>query len=123
MDVRTMFRIVERPELDELGADPDAPFALAANAGVVFSADREGPPVQAAHGAGHGYHPALDDMMTGFVTSGAGVRGGAVIPLLPLEHIAPFVAALLGIDLPDIDGTLLPGLLWTKPEVAPSRRP
>jgi hypothetical protein len=70
-----------------------------------------------------GYHPALDDMMTGFVTSGAGVRGGAVIPLLPLEHIAPFVAALLGIDLPDIDGTLLPGLLWTKPEVAPSRRP
>ena len=121
--VRTLFRIVERPELDQLGADPDAAFALGANAGVVFSSDREGTPVQAAHGAGHGYHPALDDMMTGFIASGAGVRGGAVVPLLPLEHIAPFVAALLALELPDVDGTLLPGLLWTKPEVAPLRRP
>jgi len=121
--IRTMFRIVERSELDELGADPDAAFALAAHAGVVFSPDRVGPSVQAAHGAGHGYHPAMDDMMTGFIASGAGVRGGAVVPLLPLEHIAPFVAAVLGLDFPDLDGTLLPGLLWTKPEVAPSRRP
>jgi hypothetical protein len=121
--VRTMFQIVERSELDGLGADPEAAFALAANAGVVFSPDRQGPPVQAAHGAGHGYHPAMDDMMTGFVASGAGVRGGAVVPLLPLEHIAPFVAAILGLDFPDVDGTLLPGLLSTKPEVAPSRRP
>jgi hypothetical protein len=45
------------------------------------------------------------------------------VPLLPLEHIAALVAALLDIDLPDVDGTLLPGLLSTKPEVAPSRRP
>ena len=121
--VRTMFHVVERPELDHLGADPDAVFALAATAGVVFSPDREGPPVQAAHGAGHGYHPAIRDMMTGFVASGAGVRQGAVVPVLPLEHIAPFVAALLGLDLPDIDGTLFPGLLVSRPEVAPLRRP
>jgi hypothetical protein len=121
--VRSMFQIVERPELDHVGADPAAAFALAAHAGVVFSSDREGSPVQAAHGAGHGYHPAMHDMMTGFIAAGAGVRGGAVVPLLTLEQIAPFVAALLGLELADVDGTLLPGLLWTKPEVAPSRRP
>jgi hypothetical protein len=118
-----MFRIVDRPELDELGADPDAVLALAANAGVVFSPDRSGPTVQAAHGAGHGFHPAMDDMMTGFVAAGAGVRSGTVVPLLPLQHIAPFIAALLGLQFEDVDGTLLPGLLWTRPEIAPSRRP
>jgi hypothetical protein len=118
-----MFRVIERAELDALGADPDAPIALAANPGVVFSPDRVGNATQAAHGAGHGYDPRLGEMMTGFLAAGAGVRRGAVVPLMPLEHIAPFVAALLGIDLPDVDGTLLPGLLSTPGEVAPSRRP
>jgi len=61
--------------------------------------------------------------MTGFVAAGAGVRDGAVLPLLPLEHIAPFVAALLGLDFQDVDGTLLPGLLAVTREVAPQRRP
>lgn len=121
--VRALFRIVERAELDALGADPDASLALAAVAGVVFSPDREGPAIQAAHGAGHGYHPDLGDMMTGFVAAGAGIRKGAVVPLLPMQHVAPLVAALLDLDLPDIDGTLLPGLLSAAPEQAPSRRP
>jgi hypothetical protein len=62
-------------------------------------------------------------MMRGFIASGAGVRAGAVVPLLPLEYMAPFIAELLAVDLPDVDGTLLPGLLSTKEEVAPSHRP
>ncbi len=110
-------------ELDRLGAYPEAALALAATPGVVFSPDPEGQPVQAAHGAGHGYVPVLRDMMTGFLASGAGVRAGAVIPQLPLENVAPFVAALLELDLPDVDGVLFPGLLSTAPEVAASRRP
>jgi hypothetical protein len=51
------------------------------------------------------------------------VRAGAVVPRLPIEHIAPFISALLGLDMPDADGTLLPGLLAATEEVAPSRRP
>jgi predicted AlkP superfamily pyrophosphatase or phosphodiesterase len=121
--IRALFDVVDRADLDRLGADPDAALALAAIPGVVFSSDGDGPAVQAAHGAGHGYLPTLDDMMTGFVAAGAGVRSGAVVPLLPLEHIAPFVAALLGLHFADVDGTLLPGLLAVTPEVAPLRRP
>jgi hypothetical protein len=121
--VRALFKVIERAELTSLGADPEAPIALGATAGVVFSADERGPAIQAAHGAGHGYLPSLSEMMTGFVASGAGVHPGAVVPLLPLEYIAALVAALLNIDLPDVDGIVLPGLLSTKPEVAPSRRP
>lgn len=121
--VRVLYRIVEREELETLGADPEAPLALTATPGVVFSQDRAGIPVQAAHGAGHGYHPEAPDMATGFVASGAGVRAGAVVPLFPLQHIAPFIAALLDLDFPAADGVLFPGLLSGKPEQAPLRRP
>ncbi len=109
--VRALFRVVERSELDALGADPDALFALTALPGVVFSAAREGESAQVAHGAGHGYHPEMPDMMTGFLAAGAGIRAGAVIPLLPMQHVAPLVAKLLGLELADVDGTLLPGIL------------
>jgi hypothetical protein len=61
--------------------------------------------------------------MTGFVAAGTGMRSGAVVPLLPLEHIAPFIAALLGLEMPEADGVLLPGLLAVTEEKAPSRRP
>ncbi len=111
--VRALFRIIERAELDTLGADPDAVLALTALPGIVFSADREGASTQVAHGAGHGYHPDMPDMMTGFIAAGAGIRAGAVIPLLPMQHVAPLVGKLLGLDLPDVDGTLLPGILST----------
>lgn len=121
--VRTLFRVVERDELDRLGADAAAALALAAVPGVVFSSEREGTPIRAAHGAGHGYHPELQEMMTGFVAAGAGVRPGTVVPMLPLEHVAAFVAALLRIDMPEADGTLLPGLLSGPRETEASGRP
>lgn len=121
--VRAMFTIVDRAELDRLGAEPDAALALAARPGVVFSHDRNGDPIQAAHGAGHGFHPEMREMLTGFIAAGAGVRPRAVVPMLPIEHIAPFIAALLDLDLPDVDGTLLPGLLVSEREQAPSQRP
>jgi hypothetical protein len=81
--VRSLFQLIERAELNALGADPEASIALGATAGVVFSADQNGPAIQAAHGAGHGYLPGLSEMMTGFLASGAGVHPGAVVPLLP----------------------------------------
>ena len=80
-------------------------------------------PIRAAHGAGHGYHPELQEMMTSFVAAGAGVRPGTVVPMLPLQHVAAFVAALLGIDMPETDGTLLPGLLFGPRETEASGRP
>lgn len=118
---RALFRVVDRAELDALGAYPEAPLALAAMPGVVFSAEHEGAALQAAHGAGHGYLPDAPDMATGFIAAGAGIRAGAVIPLLPMQHVAPLVAALLDLDLPDVDGTLLPGLLSTTLEARTGR--
>jgi hypothetical protein len=109
--VRRLFRIVERAELDALGADPEAAFALAAMPGVEFSDVPGGLDVQAVHGATHGYLPDEPQMRTGFVGAGAGFRRGANAPLLPIECIAPIVAELLGIPFDAPHGIVFPGLL------------
>ena len=108
---RQLFRIVERDELDALGADPEAPFALAAMPGYVIDDRAEGPALQPNPGMSHGHHPELPDMHTGFVARGAGIRAGAVVPMLSLTSVAPLVAELLGLDFKAPDGVLVPGLL------------
>jgi hypothetical protein len=116
--VRRLFRVVGREELNRVGADPEAPLALAAVPGVTLSSASAGPLLRPAQGAAHGYFPETPEMYTGFVGSGAGFRRGATAKLLPLESVAPLVAALLDIELDAPDGVLLPGLL----ESAPSDR-
>jgi hypothetical protein len=107
----TTFTIVERDELDRLGADPASPFALAAKPGFVIDDRVEGPAMQPNPGMSHGHHPDLPDMQTGFVARGAGIRRGAVAPEMPLTCIAPLVAELLGLDFEAPDGLLYPGLI------------
>jgi len=113
--VRRLFRVVERAELDALGADPEAAFALAAVPGIEFSDDPAAPDVGPVHGATHGYHPDEPEMRTGFIGAGPGFRPGANAPLLPIECVAPTVAALLGIPFAAPDGIVFPGLLSDPP--------
>jgi hypothetical protein len=109
--VRRTFRVVERAELDSLGSDPDAPFALAASPGFVIDQRAEAPDMQPNPGMSHGHHPELADMDTGLVAAGAGLRAGAAAPLLHLTDLAPLVAGLLGIDFAAPDGVAWTGLL------------
>lgn len=92
---RRLFRVIERDELDHLGAAPGLPFALAAVPGVVFSEATIGPPLGPMEGAAHGYDPAEPEMRTGFVGAGAGLRQGVTVPHMALTEIAPLAAALL----------------------------
>lgn len=108
---RDMLRIVERDELDALGSDPEAPFALAASPGFVLDARAEGPDRHPNPGMSHGHHPDHPDMDTGLVAAGAGIRAGAAAPRLELTSLAPLVAALLGLDFDAPDGQLYVGLL------------
>jgi hypothetical protein len=108
---RQTFRIVERDELDRLGSDPDAPFALAAAPGFVIDDRAEAPDMQLNPGMSHGHLNEMPDMHTGLVARGAGIRAGASIPLLPLTGVAPLVAELLGLEFNAPDGVLYPGFL------------
>jgi hypothetical protein len=108
---RETFRIVERAELDSLGSDPEAPLALAAAPGFVLDQRGAAPDQHPNPGMSHGHHPELDDMNTGLVAAGAGIRPGAAAPLLHLTSLAPLVAALLDLEFDAPDGHLYLGLL------------
>ena len=109
--LRTTFRIVDREELDRLGADPEAPFALAASPGYVLDDRVDGDVMQPNPGMSHGHHPDLEDMHTGFIAKGAGIRAGTVVPMMSLTDVAPLVAALLDLKFEARDGMLIRGLL------------
>jgi predicted AlkP superfamily pyrophosphatase or phosphodiesterase len=128
-DKRKLFRIIERPELDRMGADSSAILALAATPGTVFSGavvsaktTNQGPgtaiqqspmkdiffPTTGGH---HGYDPNIPEMYTGFIAVGVGIKKGGMIKELCVTDIAPLIARLLGIEFPCPDGKLIPGIL------------
>lgn len=108
---KKLFRIVERKELDAIGADPNVLLALAPIQGITISGSLKGELFKATKGGTHGYFPDFKEIQTGFVAFGAGIQKGKVVPLMGLEDIAPLVASLLGLDLPSAEGTLYTGLL------------
>lgn len=108
---RRLFRVVEREELQRSGADARASLALVAEPGLGFVGASRGAPLKPQRGGAHGYAPDLVAVRTGFVAAGAGLSGTGNLPLLHLEDIAPTVAALLGLALPDAEGVVLPGVV------------
>lgn len=112
---KKLFRVVERAELDKIGADPSAALALAPIQGVSMAVATEGEPLRAAKGGTHGYFPDFDEIQTGFIGAGAGFNKNVVVPLMGLEDIAPVVSELLGLPFKAPDGVLYPGLLKSQP--------
>jgi len=101
---KQMFRIVERDELDKIGADPHASFALAAANGVYIQDNDTGPVSVPKKGGAHGYFPDSPEIRTGFIIAGAGIKKGIVLESINLEDVAPTAAKILGIQLTDAQG-------------------
>jgi len=128
-DKRNLFRIVNRAELDKMGADSSAILALAAVPGLVFSSSiapnqssNQGPGTSIQQnkmsglfvpttGGHHGYDPNLPEMYTGFIAAGAGIKKGGHIQTLTVTDIAPLIAKLLGVDFQTPDGKLPLGII------------
>ena len=110
-DKRTLFRIIDRKELDRMGADSSAILALAAVPGLVFSGSIGKDLFFPASGGHHGYDPNIPDMYTGFIAAGAGIKKGGMITELCVTDIAPLIAVLLGIEFKTPDGKLIPGIM------------
>lgn len=107
-----LFRIVDRDELDAIGADPRVPLALSGALDVAFTAAAEGDVLRPSSGAAHGYFPGdFAEILTGFVGWGAGFRGGVTLHRMGSEDVAPLVARLLGLDFEAPDGVAPLGLL------------
>jgi predicted AlkP superfamily pyrophosphatase or phosphodiesterase len=106
------FRILERAELDEWRVDRDAVLGVEPTVGYVLDG-RLAPPFAQAHNraAGHGYRPDRPGMETGLVAWGADVRAGRVLPVTNTIDVAPTIAHLLGLELPDAEGQPIVGVL------------
>jgi predicted AlkP superfamily pyrophosphatase or phosphodiesterase len=128
-DKRQLFRVMDRAELDQLGADSDAVLALSAVPGLVFSGSIQRAPVKnqgpgtliqqspldgvfiASFGGHHGYDPRIPEMYTGFIAAGARIKKGGFVKELCVTDIAPLIAALLEIEFKTPDGKLVGGII------------
>jgi predicted AlkP superfamily pyrophosphatase or phosphodiesterase len=107
----SMFTVLTRAQLDDLGAMPGAAFGLEAAPCFAFSRSCEPSSTRASTGGAHGFLPSRPSMATGFIAHGAGVRPGVVIDRVHLVDIAPTAARLLGLVPPAVEGRVLDALL------------
>ena len=109
--IKKLFRIVEKEELINIGADPNAFLALNPVPGVAMSGSNSGEILSKRNGGTHGYFPDFHQIETGFVAWGAGISNGKIISKMGLEDVAPIIAKLLDLEFNAVDGILYPGIL------------
>ncbi|WP_300598148.1 alkaline phosphatase family protein [Niabella sp.] len=92
------FRIVTKKELTEIGANPEVELALAMKKGIVAANAIKGPLIRTKPlGGAHGYYPDFDEIYTGFIAAGYGIKKGSTLTQLRMLDIAPLICRLLGI--------------------------
>ncbi len=108
-----LFRLLERRELDQLGAFPGAEFGIVAQVGYQLSNKLTGDFLSATHDRGqHGYLPDMPEMHAAFIASGPDFRSGVRVPRLRMVDVAPTLAHVLDVELGDqVEGVVVPGLL------------
>jgi predicted AlkP superfamily pyrophosphatase or phosphodiesterase len=108
-----IYRVIERAELDGLGYNPDASFALEPEKGWAFSGALAPALV---HGlptvkGNHGQLPSRPELQTGLIAWGAGIKPGVAVEKARLIDVAPTIAKLLGLDMKDAEGVVLGAIL------------
>lgn len=109
--MRRLFRVVEREELDRLGVDPAAVLALSPEPGISMSSSAGGAALRPGSGGNHGFFPDYPELHTGFVAAGAAIARGRRIERMELVDVAPTIAMLLGLELPEVEGVAYPGII------------
>lgn len=106
---RILYRIIDRKELDQLGYDPRAAFALVPEKGIAFDSSREGELTRAGDGTHgtHGHLPTRAGLATGFIAGGPGIKKGLVLDRMHVIDIGPTLAKLMGLEMKDVDGRVL----------------
>jgi predicted AlkP superfamily pyrophosphatase or phosphodiesterase len=105
--------VLDADALDALGLPAAHPaqgdLVLAADDGVLLTghATPEAAAAAPRYRAGHGHSPLLPGLGAGLVLEGPGVRDGATLGEVSMLDVAPTLAQLLGVDLPDAEGAPL----------------
>lgn len=113
LDGERLYTVLERPELDALGYNPEAALALEPADGWAISGSLTGSLVEGAPSvkANHGQRPGRRELHTGFVAAGPGIPPGTVIERMRLIDIAPTVARWLGLEMEGVEGEAVAALV------------
>lgn len=87
---------------------------LAAKSGYSFTDSKEGEDVvvpRSTPGGTHGYLPGHEEMKGSLILSGYGIKPGTVLQDVKNVDVAPTIARLLRVELPESDGKVLTGAL------------
>jgi predicted AlkP superfamily pyrophosphatase or phosphodiesterase len=85
---------------------PEAAFLVATRPGYGLSSSFDLPLWKKlpAVGGGHGFHPDLPEMDASFFLAGPGIPAGRSLGRVEMRDVAPTLAALLGVALPQAEG-------------------
>ncbi len=98
-------RVVEGTELKAMNGYPGAAFVLAAARGYAFGDEVAGEVIRDSSSQGtHGYTPDERDMDASFFLAGPQVHGKGKLGQIDMRDVAPTLAALLGVTLPQAEG-------------------
>lgn len=107
-DQRKYFTVIERPELDQLGANPEVALALAAGNSSALNSSTEGAlikPKKKVTGS-HGHDPRMPELFTGFIGYGPSFKNAAHTERLNLTDISALVSDILGLGFKQTDANL-----------------
>ena len=100
-------RVVAHDEIVAMGGDPDAFLALEAVEGTVITADYTGKFTEPSKlGGTHGYFPDRPEMRSSLIFYGPSISPGKIANARMID-IAPTIAALLGLVIPNPQGSPL----------------
>ena len=96
-----ILRLYSREDLDRMHAVAGPSFACEAADQVVFS---DGLDQEKREKATHGFGPGHRAENCLFAVLGKGIRAGAELPSMPMRDVAPTIAGLMGLTLPEAAG-------------------
>lgn len=100
-----VLKFFEGAELQMTGGFSDAAFIVGSKPGYYFSGSFE-PPITKARsiGGGHGFLPELTEMDSSFFIVGQGIKANRNLGRIDMRDIAPTLAGLLKVKLPEAEG-------------------
>ena len=103
-----------RDEIDKLHLGHRIDYVLEAKPGYYFTNRLYGnimEPTDDRHLASHGYLPDQEGYIPLFLAAGAGIRRGIEMSSIRMIDFAPTLAALLGLEMPTAEGSILREML------------
>ncbi|HEX4948388.1 MAG TPA: alkaline phosphatase family protein, partial [Blastocatellia bacterium] len=98
-------KIINNTEARQMGGFPEAAFVVFVKPGFTIGGNFDGAVLRSVKSAGtHGLWRDWPEMDSSFFIAGAGVPKGRVFDRIDMRDIAPTLAGLLGVALPDAEG-------------------